>query len=190
MVEQDHIVKPNPTVRPVTTRPDINIDIDRFNPVDTPDTTEEEHDEAEASTSTLYIISGVVVILVIIIAFLLFCLCSKRDMSPCPTRSDFGRRYTHVRGNMRKSVMYLTRQVTLRRNGEEHQKLDTLYETDSQTNTPDFGRKFVPSRPAPTLPTVSSYVDNPAPYTTPPSQMIPKVIPLAPMGILARLTLR
>eukprot|EP00091_Calanus_sinicus_P019377 TRINITY_DN4840_c0_g1_i2.p1 TRINITY_DN4840_c0_g1~~TRINITY_DN4840_c0_g1_i2.p1 ORF type:complete len:216 (-),score=60.53 TRINITY_DN4840_c0_g1_i2:15-581(-) len=126
MVEQNHLVKPKPTVRPIKPGPDINIDIERIIPIDTPDTT------AEASSSTLYIISGVVVILVIIIAFLLFCLCSKRDMSPCPTRSDFGRRYTQVRGNMRKSVMYLTRQVTLRRNGEEHQKLDTAYESDSK----------------------------------------------------------
>jgi len=159
MVEQDHLTKPTVTVRPFTPRPDINIDIDK----------------SDSSTSVIYIISGVLVVLVIVIACLLFCLCSKRDLSPCPTRSDFGRRYTQVRGNVRKSMMFLSKQMSFRRNDEEHQKLDTVFENDSQPNTPDTGRKIAPTRLAPNYPGASSHIQKPAPYTTPSSQMIPKV---------------
>ena len=49
------------------------------------------------SPTTTYISLGVCAGLVLIIAFLLFCLLSKRDLSPCPRRSDFGRRYSQVR---------------------------------------------------------------------------------------------
>ena len=180
MVEKDKVIKPKPTSKPDITQ----------NPFDF-DNTGEEHDEA-ASNSTLYIISGVVAVLVIIIALLLFCLCSKRDLSPCPTRSDFGRRYTQVRMNMSQSVRYLSRQVTLQRNREDHQKLDDVYENDSRSNTPEYGRKFPPSRQAPIVPTVSSYVHvdqienpilKPATYTTPSSQMTPKVISSLKMHI-------
>jgi len=170
MVEYDHLVKPKPTVRPNTPRPDINIDIDRIIPIETTKTPDPTSDD---SSSVIYIISGVLVVLVIVIACLLFCLCSKRDLSPCPTKSDFGRRYTQVRGNVRKSMMFLSKQMSFRRNDEEHQKLDTVLESDSQPNTPEFGKKISPSRLAPT-------VNRPAPYTTPSSQMIPKMKPKRP----------
>ena len=57
---------------------------------------------ADPSTTT-YISVGVSVVLVLIIALLLFCLMSKRDLSPCPNRSDFGRRYTQVRRRLSRS---------------------------------------------------------------------------------------
>ena len=171
LVEKDHLVKPDPTIRPITSRPDINIDIDRIIPIQTTQSPDDKN--ADTDTPVIYIISGIMVILVIIIAFLLFCLCSKRDLSCCPAKSDFGRRYTQVRGNVRKSVMYLRRQVTLRKNAEDRQRLGTTFENDSPANTPDALRKFAPSRQAPTLPSVNS--SQPPPYTTPSTQMIPKV---------------
>ena len=173
MVEQDHLTKPKVTARPFTPRPDINIDIDRIIPIQT---TESPDPKSDSSTSVIYIISGVLVVLVIVIACLLLCLCSKRDLSPCPTRSDFGRRYTQVRGNVRKSMMFLSKQMSFRRNDEEHQKLDTVFENDSQPNTPDTGRKIAPTRLAPNYPGANFHIQKPAPYTTPSSQMIPKVL--------------
>merc|ERR1711970_9280 len=177
MVEHDHLTKPKVTERPITLRPDINIDIDRIIPIKT---TETPDSESDSSTSVIYIISGVLVVLVIVIAVLLFCLCSKRDPSPCPTRSDFGRRYTQVRGNVRKSMMFLSKQMSFRKNDEDHQKLDTVFENESQSNTPEIGRKIAPTRLAPNYSGASPHVQRPAPYTTPSSQMIPKVKPKRP----------
>ena len=64
-------------------------------PTSTP-TVDDEESTPDPPTTT-YIILGVSVVLTLIIVFLLFCLFSKRDLAPCPRRSDFGRRYSAVR---------------------------------------------------------------------------------------------
>ena len=59
--------------------------------------------------SLLYVVligAGVVVFLLLIIVFLSFCLLSKRDLSCCPTQSNFGRRYSQMRSNARNRVRY------------------------------------------------------------------------------------
>ena len=58
-------------------------------------------EEGEADVSfSFYVSVGVSLVLVLIIALLFYCLLSKRDLSPCPRRSDFGRRYSQVRHSL------------------------------------------------------------------------------------------
>ena len=61
----------------------------------------EEVDDSGPSVS-LYISIGISVILVFIVVFLFYCLLSKRDLSPCPRKSDFGRRFSQVRSNFQR----------------------------------------------------------------------------------------
>ena len=68
------------------------------------------NDDPSSSTSDepspsigIYVSIGFSVVLILIIAFLLFCLLSKRDLAPCPRRSDFGRRYTQIRKRLSRS---------------------------------------------------------------------------------------
>ena len=49
---------------------------------------------------------GVVLFLLLIIVFLSFGLLSKRDLSCCPTQSNFGRRYSQMRSSARNRVRY------------------------------------------------------------------------------------
>ena len=52
----------------------------------------------------LYIAIGIIAGLILIIAFLCFCLLTKRDLSPCPRQSNFGRRYSQLRRTVRHRV--------------------------------------------------------------------------------------
>ena len=63
-----------------------------------PDTFIPEEDLGDSSTALLVSISVSLVFLIIIV-ILLFCLLSRRNMAPCPTRSDFGRRYSQMYTN-------------------------------------------------------------------------------------------
>ena len=44
------------------------------------------------------------VVLILVIVILLYCLVSKRDLSPCPSKSNFGRRYSNVAESMRRNM--------------------------------------------------------------------------------------
>ena len=56
-------------------------------------------DEDAGPSSALLISISVSVIFLIIIVLLLYCLLSSRNLAPCPTRSDFGRRYSQMYNN-------------------------------------------------------------------------------------------
>ena len=58
----------------------------------------------DQASKAIYISVGVSVVLILIIAFLLFCLFSKRDLSPCPAESNFGKRYSQIRTRIRTTV--------------------------------------------------------------------------------------
>ena len=60
-----------------------------------------EEDSGDSSTALLVSIS-VSVMFLIIIVILLYCLLSRRNLAPCPTRSDFGRRYSQMYTNTSK----------------------------------------------------------------------------------------
>ena len=72
-----------------------------FIPTEDYDAAPEEVDDSDQSTS-LYISIGISIILVFIVVFLFYCLLSKRDLSPCPRKSDFGRRFSQVRNNFQR----------------------------------------------------------------------------------------
>ena len=63
-----------------------------------PDTVIPDQDPGTSSPALLISIS-VSVIFLIIIVVLLYCLLSRRNLAPCPTRSDFGRRYSQMYNN-------------------------------------------------------------------------------------------
>ena len=48
------------------------------------------------------------VVLILVIVILLYCLVSKRDLSPCPSKSNFGRRYSNVAESMRRNMRWST----------------------------------------------------------------------------------
>ena len=59
------------------------------------------YDRIKTSTKTKYISVGVALLLILVVAILLYCLVSKRNLSPCPTRKDIRRRYTQIRSTVR-----------------------------------------------------------------------------------------
>merc|ERR1719244_1414530 len=103
----------------------------------------------------IYILSSLVVVLVIFITLLLFCLCSKRDLSPCPKSTNFGRRFTQVRRNVRGSVAYVRQRA---RTGFTRSNTETgepiLEEEEDLTQltptSPPLGKKTTPT-PSPRL---------------------------------------
>ena len=55
--------------------------------------------DPDTSSTALMISISISVIFLIIIVVLLYCLLSRRNLAPCPTRSDFGRRYSQMYNN-------------------------------------------------------------------------------------------
>merc|ERR1719334_1614425 len=81
-------------------------------------------------------------------------------------------------------MMFLSRQMTVTKRGDDDQeRLDTVLEEDSSYPTPEASRKFAPSRMAPTLPSSSANISTAQQqYSTPSSQMIPKMKPRKQFG--------
>jgi len=125
--------------------------------------------EEEDSSVALAVSVTISVVLILVIVILLYCLVSKRDLSPCPSKSNFGRRYSNVAESMRRNMRRastmprdLWRSMTMDRDDQDYQD-DGLLTTASYSNngisatasaatTPEVKLKFAPPSKSPVLP--------------------------------------
>ena len=72
------------------------------------DDDDDDNDDDDDDDDVAKVSVTISVVLILVIVILLYCLVSKRDLSPCPSKSNFGRRYSNVAESMRRNMRYLT----------------------------------------------------------------------------------
>jgi len=135
--------------------------------------------------TAIIILSVLVAVLFIFLVLLLFCLCSKRDLSPCPKNSNFGRRFTEVRRSVRVSTYHLRRSMTTGGIFRTQGSPKSLDDEDDLDDNRKSEEPLMPGSKRNISNVPSSPIVKPKPYVTPSAHMIPKTKPhfqKAPFG--------